>query len=237
MNKPTIDNMADNGSDKRLDALLVAADPATGPDMTCDGQDDLSRRVMSLQRSRRNKRRIAGTALTLVSAVAAAFVLLSLDNRPTPKTASGPAVEKLNGTEHTATDVADIDPLESTPAIDPKAELAQIYKDIRQLRETLRHSRRQAQYRRRLAELRRRVGRPDPFVLAQIQLEKAAYILVARAAREETLGLPDSDSTATYQKAIELFPSTTWAKVAQNRLDNPLRKTDSPLNYKQEGTL
>ena len=225
--------ITNNTADERLEALLAAADPATSPDEICGCREDLSGRVTNLRRRRRKKRRMAVAALSLASAAAVSFVLLRAERQPAPLQVAAP---NLKIPEKTQTAAAE------TAAVDAKAELAQLRNDIRELREAIKHSRRQAEYRRRLAELRRRARRPDPWVLAQTQLEKTAYILVARAAREETSGRPGDDPAATYRKAIELFPGTTWAKVAQNRLDKHLHKTNPPfsnppLNSKQEGQL
>ncbi len=224
MNKTITDNTAD----EHIEALLAAADPAADPDETCGCREDLSGRVTSLRRRRRKKRRMAVAALSLASAAAVSFALFWADMQPAPLQVAAPNLETPDETPNAAADPA---------AIDIKAELAQLRNEIRELREVIKRQRQQSEYRRRLAELRRRARRPDPWVMAQTQLEKTAYILVARAAREETSGRPGDDPAATYRKAIELFPGTTWAKVAQNRLDKHLQNTNPPFNSKQEGQL
>ena len=225
MNKSETNEMAD----KHLDELLKAADPVVAPN-SLNISEDLPRRVRGLYRRRRRRRRIAGVAFSVATTAAVVlFVLVSINKRSTPTTVALPATETLETIKHTAPNAMAIVPkkdAEPNSTVAANVELAQFRERIHELRTALKRSRRQAEYRRRLAKLRRGGKPPDPTVLARSELEKTAYLLVSRAAREEVSRRPGNGSTVAYQKAIDLFPDTTWAKIAQHRLDNPLDNTN-----------
>ncbi len=224
--------LTDNTIDERLDGLLAAADPVANVDLQCGSSDDLVRRLSSLRSHRRSRRRVLGGGVAIATAAVVSFVLVSINKQSTPIQMATPNIESPQPAQ-----TASAGPVAVNDAISAKTELARLRGDIRQLRRAIKQPGRQAKYRSRLAAMRRRVARPDPLVTAQRQIEKTAYILVARAAHEEVVAQAGNDPSAIYKKAIELFPGTTWAKVAQNRLDNPLKKTDPLPGSNPKGQL
>lgn len=57
----------------------------------------------------------------------------------------------------------------------------------------------------------------DPTISVQEQRDRAALILIYDAERYTKSNRP-TDAIATYRRAIELFPQSTWAELARRRL-------------------
>ena len=185
-------------NDERLETLLrTAGRAAVEPPPAAPG---LAGRVRCLHVQRQRRRR-AGVGL------AVAMVLLGVTFwgvfHPGSRT---PLADRPDPPGVSAAEVARLDA--RIAAID--AEVALRQRRVEQLRKRQRlHTE--------LAEVLSRPQPPDPLETARMQIERTALLLVDHA--EYRADATGSDATARqYRRVLELFPHTTGAHTAQERL-------------------
>ncbi len=184
-------------NDDRLEALLRAAGESAAPPR--EPLPGLAERVRGLQARRARNRKVAGGAAAVVLLGMAVYGALTLDG--------------LRG----ARDPQVADGLKSAP--DPeaiKAELARLEAEVRQRQQAVRNMAEADAARAALGRVQPEQDSPSPTELVRIEHEKTAFLLVDRA---EQLGTrAQSAAAAEYRRALELFPNTEAARVAEERL-------------------
>ena len=169
---------------------------------------DLAARVA---RSLRHRRRIrTGARFTALGLIVLVGAGLALDRYYPAR--STPAVPEVAVVEPAA---------RPAKGEDLQAELARLRAEVKQLRTMIRDMGRRERLRTRLAGYRKQLSQLDPLELAQIEFEKTAFVMVDQAAKS---GSP----AAAYRRTIELFPNTSWAQVARDRLSQTEKKEGAP---------
>lgn len=75
----------------------------------------------------------------------------------------------------------------------------------------------QQRFRQQMARLDRQLRQPDPLNIAQIEIEKTAFLMVDHA-RQQSLLSPGSSPADEYRRILEHFPGTNGARTAEKRL-------------------
>lgn len=199
----------------QLEKLLrEAARGEVAPDVP----GDLAERVRRLSGRRRRRRRVLGGAAACVLVAVVGLWASPAWNRQIARDAADDlAAEAVEPT------------VEPTVAPDPQltAEMAALHErlsrlsdEVAELQAQLDAEAEQRRADRRLAALRRKLATPDSHVLAQGELAKAAFLLVHRAEQYEKRNRM-AEARREYDRVVQLFPETTWAKTAQSRLEQP----------------
>ncbi len=206
---------------QRLEELLTAA--GRDADSPIEPAPELAGRVVRLHARRRRVRRTAAGG-----AVAAILVAAALTAHYYGRNASSPhPVERpMAGNPN---DQQSQPPEPNVP--EPNVPEPNVEDEIERLRAEVRRLRAEAEQREalvaelldrqrvgdRLDELQRELDGPDPAELARMEFEKAAFLMVDHAGRPSP-SADDEYRAGEYRRAIELFPNTHWARVAQERL-------------------
>ncbi|HBO45285.1 MAG TPA: hypothetical protein DD670_15430 [Planctomycetaceae bacterium] len=195
----------------QLEQLLREA--ARG-DASPDVPGDLAERVRRLAGRRRRRRRVLGGAAACVLVAVVGLWASPAWNRQVAREA--------------ADDLA-AEAVEPAVAPDPqlmaemaalRERLARLSDEVAELQAQLDAEAEQRRADRRLAALRSKLATPDSHVLAQGELAKAAFLLVHRAEQYEKRNRT-AEARREYDRVVQLFPETTWAKTAQTRLEQP----------------
>jgi len=206
-------------NNERLEQLLrQSADTDPAPAVP----EDLADRVRRLGRSRRRRHRVlAGSAVVLTLIITAGIWPLagrttgrvgiahqdtvqdstSADD-PGPPLRYGPATQDIDDTEVLAL----------------QAQIDQLSRQVARLEARIKEEEAHRRLRQRLAALRRELRKPDPRDLAMAEIEKTAFLGVHRAEACEKRNRT-GEARKQYQQVVHLFPNTSWAQVAQARLN------------------
>ena len=182
--------------DLQLNNLLHRADEAAALPTV---MPELATRVRVAALHRRNTRRaMAGVALVAAIVVAVAWVERPMHHHQQQFVQTDPQV-----------DVQQI-----------RVELAQFQEQANQhmlVAEQLLQDEKQAHQRKRIERL---ASVPDAQVVVESQRDQAAQILIDRADWLLHRNRDVKEATTAYQRIIELFPTTSAAQTARERLDN-----------------
>ncbi|OHB66693.1 MAG: hypothetical protein A2V70_01940 [Planctomycetes bacterium RBG_13_63_9] len=173
---------------------------------------ELADRVRRLHRQRLRRRNVAGGSLVvilLIVGVTSAFFLpggstpltkVPVARRPEPS----PAVGRLSAEE-----VGRL-----------RAEMAQLAAEAERRHQAVRRMIREQHLRRQIALVQRSSVGPNPEELAQISLEKTAFIVLDYAERRSgDAGGTEGDQRETeYRRIVECFPNTKAAETAKMKL-------------------
>jgi len=203
--------------DRSLEELLQAAGDAAEP--PSELPPDLARRVRQLH-ARRRRTRQTTTAAFLGILLTAGVLSSMFYPRPPLQAPQRP----MAGTQ---------DPQPDRPARMSAEEVERLLARIERLDAEARERRRaverlirQERATRQLIDSFREPPGPDPLELARIEIEKTAFLLVARA-EQQTASSPDEFPARQYRRIIEHFPNTRGARIAQEKLSQfPNEKGD-----------
>ncbi len=106
-----------------------------------------------------------------------------------------------------------------TPQIAPRgADLSELTAEADSRRNVARHMTVLCRQTERMAALQAEIAQPDPVERARVEMDQTALVLVRQGdhlQRDLGLGAPAADS---YRQAIRLFPDSSWAAEAREKL-------------------
>ena len=200
-------------NDDRLEALLRAAGESAAPPP--EPLPGLAERVRGLHARRSRNRRLAGGAAAVVVLL---IVAICVENRTSWKL----VLQFGNGRGETADrPVAD----GASPLLDPeaiKAEIARLDGEAHERQQAVRKMILADAGQRPVARVQPEPDSPGPLDLVRIEREKTAFLLVDRA--EQIGARAQTAAAAEYRRVLELFPNTQAARVARERLNDPVRE-------------
>jgi hypothetical protein len=218
-------------NDERLEQLLhEAADAEPATPLPTDLADRVRRRLAR----RRRRQRLAlggGTVVLLLAATVAVWHLTVRTNQVAGVSGNnaGPPLRSGLGTpppleprgvgagEPRRVGTAHRD-AESAEVLALRAQVKQLQEDLARLGARIEADDARRKLDKRLAALRRELAKPDPRDLAMAEIEKTAFLVVDWAETCEKRGRPD-EARHEYQQVVSLFPDTSWAKLARERLN------------------
>jgi hypothetical protein len=191
-------------NDERLEALLRAAGQSATPPR--EAPAGLAERVRGLQARRARNRKLAGGA-SIALVLLGVGIYAGLVGHGDRETADRPVADG------------------SSSAPDPeaiKAEIARLDAEAQRRQQAVRKMILADAARRAIARVQAEQDAPSPLELVRIEREKTAFLLVDRA---EQVGARAQGAAADeYRRVLELFPNTQAARVARERLNDPVRE-------------
>jgi len=210
-------------NDMRLEQLLrQSADTDPAPAVP----EDLADRVRRLGRSRRRRHRVlAGSAVVLTLIITAGIWPLAgrtSQVADTPGASGGLPAAAYTRAPIISGPMAPVNGKATTSAsaevLALQAQIDQLRRQVARLEARIKEEEARRRLERRVAALRRELRKPDPRDLAMAEIEKTAFLGVHRAEACEKRNRT-GEARKQYQQVVRLFPNTSWAKVAQARLN------------------
>ncbi|MBN2448439.1 MAG: hypothetical protein JXO22_17060 [Phycisphaerae bacterium] len=185
----------------QLQELLTRADASAGPPPR--QPDDLARRARGVVRARRYRRQVLVSAAAVVTLMVGLSLVVRLGS---PATSSPPPSNMTVA----STDVVDTEAL--------RAEILRLRAEVTSYQAVARRTAVLLEENQRLSRVRSAAAQVDPLFESRLELNQAAFVLVQQGDQLRRELNQRAPAIERYRETIRLFPNTTWAEVAAERL-------------------